>query len=164
MLAEWWTRRGRKRGGGPRPRQRRRSARHGGNQDTEGPQAGQPYPRTVNTLRTYRKRQLEEKMRLVGLCVYSGLIFTTQSGTPVNPENPSGDHSIHSSAELTCPTYASTTSVTPAPPCSRAGTSARNWYRGTSRSRHHSHDPRHLQSLPTLYGDQAASAISNTLG
>ncbi len=44
-------------------------------------------PRTVKALRTHRKRQLEEKMRLVGLYEDSGLIFTTQPGTPVNPDN-----------------------------------------------------------------------------
>jgi integrase len=44
-------------------------------------------PRTVKALRTHRKRQLEEKLRLVGLYEDSGLIFTTQTGTPVNPEN-----------------------------------------------------------------------------
>jgi integrase len=43
--------------------------------------------RTVKALRTHRKRQLEEKLRLVGLYEDSGLIFTTQTGTPVNPEN-----------------------------------------------------------------------------
>jgi integrase len=44
-------------------------------------------PRTVRTLRTHRKRQLEEKMHLVGLYEDSDLIFATHSGTPVNPEN-----------------------------------------------------------------------------
>ena len=44
-------------------------------------------PRTVKALRVHRKRQLEEKMRLIGLYEDTGLIFTTQRGTPVNPEN-----------------------------------------------------------------------------
>ena len=44
-------------------------------------------PRTVKALRTHRKRQLEEKLRLVGLCEDSGPIFTTQTGTLINPEN-----------------------------------------------------------------------------
>ncbi|CAN5894213.1 site-specific integrase [soil metagenome] len=95
-------------------------------------------PRTVKALRTHRKRQLEEKMRLVGLYEDSGLIFTTQRGTPVNPENlvrrsfkpllPSN----HSSVEPVCPTYTSTTSATPAPPCSSAEASTPNSYRNSS--------------------------------
>jgi len=44
-------------------------------------------PRTVNALRAHRERQLEEKMRLAGLYEDRGLIFTTQRGTSVNPEN-----------------------------------------------------------------------------
>ena len=44
-------------------------------------------PRTVKALRTHRKRQLEEKLRLIGLYEDNGLIFTTHRGTPVNPEN-----------------------------------------------------------------------------
>jgi integrase len=44
-------------------------------------------PRTVSTLKAHRKRQLEEKMRFAGLYKDHGLIFTTQVGTPVNPEN-----------------------------------------------------------------------------
>jgi integrase len=44
-------------------------------------------PRTVNALKAHRKRQLEEKMRLVGTHEDRGLIFSTTVGTPVNPEN-----------------------------------------------------------------------------
>ncbi len=44
-------------------------------------------PRTVNTLKAHRKRQLEERMRLSGLYKDHGLIFATGIGTPVNPEN-----------------------------------------------------------------------------
>jgi integrase len=44
-------------------------------------------PRTVNALKAHRKRQLEEKMRLVGTYEDRGLIFSTTIGTPVNPEN-----------------------------------------------------------------------------
>jgi integrase len=44
-------------------------------------------PRTVNALKAHRKRQLEEKLRLTGLYEDSGLIFATQRGTAVNPEN-----------------------------------------------------------------------------
>jgi integrase len=43
--------------------------------------------RTVNTLKTHRKRQLEERMQLSGLYADHGLIFATDVGTPVNPEN-----------------------------------------------------------------------------
>jgi integrase len=41
----------------------------------------------VNVLRVHRKRQLEERMRLAGLYKDYGLIFTSNVGTPVNPEN-----------------------------------------------------------------------------
>jgi integrase len=44
-------------------------------------------PRTVKALRTQRKHQLEEKLRLVGLYEDSGLILMIQTGTLVNPEN-----------------------------------------------------------------------------
>ena len=44
-------------------------------------------PRTVKALKTHRKRQLEERMKLVGLHEDHGLIFATKVGTPVNPEN-----------------------------------------------------------------------------
>jgi integrase len=44
-------------------------------------------PRTVNALKTHRKKQLEEKMKLAGLYKDHGLIFATGVGTPVNPEN-----------------------------------------------------------------------------
>jgi integrase len=35
----------------------------------------------------HRKRQLEERMRIAGLYEDRGLIFATQKGTPINPEN-----------------------------------------------------------------------------
>jgi integrase len=44
-------------------------------------------PRTVNALKAHRKRQLEERMRLSDLYEDRGLIFATNVGTPVNPEN-----------------------------------------------------------------------------
>src|SRR5215211_3805285 len=44
-------------------------------------------PRTMNTLKAHRKKQLEEKMKLVGLYKDHGLIFASGVGTPVNPEN-----------------------------------------------------------------------------
>ena len=44
-------------------------------------------PRTVGALGAHRKRQLEEKIRLAGLYEDRGLVFTTQKGTSVNPEN-----------------------------------------------------------------------------
>src|SRR5215218_8514014 len=44
-------------------------------------------PRTVNALKTHRKNQLEEKMKLAGLYKDHGLIFSSGVGTPVNPEN-----------------------------------------------------------------------------
>ncbi len=44
-------------------------------------------PGTVNALRAHRKHQLEEKIRLAGLYEDRGLIFSTQRGTPINPEN-----------------------------------------------------------------------------
>ena len=43
--------------------------------------------RAVNALGAHRKRQLEERMRYAGLYEDHGLIFATQLGTPVNPEN-----------------------------------------------------------------------------
>ena len=41
----------------------------------------------VSALGAHRKRQLEERMRLAGLYEDHDLIFTTQRGTPLNPEN-----------------------------------------------------------------------------
>ena len=41
----------------------------------------------VSALGTHRKRQLEERMRLAGLYEDHDLIFATQKGTPLNPEN-----------------------------------------------------------------------------
>lgn len=43
--------------------------------------------RTLNALKTHRKRQLEERVRLSGLHEDRGLIFSTRVGTPLNPEN-----------------------------------------------------------------------------
>lgn len=42
-------------------------------------------PRTVNALRTHRKRQLEERVRLTGLYEDQGLIFATSAGTLSSP-------------------------------------------------------------------------------
>jgi integrase len=44
-------------------------------------------PRTVRALKAHHKRQLEVKIRLAGLYEDRGLVFTTQRGTSVNPEN-----------------------------------------------------------------------------
>jgi integrase len=44
-------------------------------------------PRTVNALKTHRKKQLEEKMKLAGLYKDHGLIFAAGVGTPISPEN-----------------------------------------------------------------------------
>jgi integrase len=44
-------------------------------------------PRAVNALSAHRKKQLEERMRLAGLYEDQDLIFATQKGTPINPEN-----------------------------------------------------------------------------
>src|SRR5215210_6610202 len=43
--------------------------------------------KALSALGTHRKRQLEERMRLAGLYEDHDLIFTTQRGTPLNPEN-----------------------------------------------------------------------------
>jgi integrase len=44
-------------------------------------------PRTVAALKAHRKRQLEERVRLSGLYEDRDLIFATNVGTPLNPEN-----------------------------------------------------------------------------
>ena len=44
-------------------------------------------PRTVNALKAHRKNQLEGKMRLAVLYNDHGLIFASEVGTPLNPEN-----------------------------------------------------------------------------
>jgi integrase len=41
----------------------------------------------VTALKTHRKRQLEERVRLAGLYEDRGLMFATNVGTPLNPEN-----------------------------------------------------------------------------
>ena len=44
-------------------------------------------PRTVTALKAHRKRQLEDRVRLAGLYEDHGLIFASENGTPLNPEN-----------------------------------------------------------------------------
>jgi integrase len=44
-------------------------------------------PQAVNALAAHRKKQLEERMRFSGLYEDQDLIFSTQKGTPINPEN-----------------------------------------------------------------------------
>ena len=44
-------------------------------------------PRTVAALKAHRKRQLEQRVRLAGLYEDQGLIFASENGTPLNPEN-----------------------------------------------------------------------------
>jgi integrase len=44
-------------------------------------------PRTVAVLKAHRKRQLEERVRLAGLFEDRGLVFSTQTGAIVSPEN-----------------------------------------------------------------------------
>lgn len=44
-------------------------------------------PRTVAALKAHRKRQLERKVKLARLYKDHGLIFPSETGTPVNPEN-----------------------------------------------------------------------------
>lgn len=44
-------------------------------------------PRTVAALKAHRKRQLEERVKLAGLYEDQGLVFSTGTGTPINPEN-----------------------------------------------------------------------------
>lgn len=44
-------------------------------------------PRTVAALKAHRKRQLEQRVRLAGLYADHGLIFPSENGTPLNPEN-----------------------------------------------------------------------------
>jgi len=44
-------------------------------------------PRTVAALKAHRKRQLEQRVRLAGLYEDCGLIFSSENGTPLNPEN-----------------------------------------------------------------------------
>src|SRR5215217_2398576 len=44
-------------------------------------------PRTVAALKTHRKKQLEHKVRLAGLYEDLGLIFSSEKGTTLNPEN-----------------------------------------------------------------------------
>ena len=44
-------------------------------------------PRTVAVLKGHRKRQLEQRVELAGLYEDHGLIFASEIGTPLNPEN-----------------------------------------------------------------------------
>jgi integrase len=41
----------------------------------------------VNALKAHRNKQIEEKMRLAGLYKDHSLIFASEVGTPVNPQN-----------------------------------------------------------------------------
>jgi integrase len=44
-------------------------------------------PRTVAALKAHRKRQLEQRVRLASLYEDHGLIFASEKGMPLNPEN-----------------------------------------------------------------------------
>jgi len=44
-------------------------------------------PRTVAALKAHRKRQLEQRVRVGSLYEDHGLIFASENGTPLNPEN-----------------------------------------------------------------------------
>jgi integrase len=44
-------------------------------------------PRTVSALKSHRKRQLEQRIKLAGHHEDHGLIFSSEIGTPINPEN-----------------------------------------------------------------------------
>lgn len=44
-------------------------------------------PRTVAVLKAHRKRQLEQRVELAGMYEDHGLIFASEIGTPLNPEN-----------------------------------------------------------------------------
>jgi len=44
-------------------------------------------PRTVAVLKGHRKRQLEQRVELAGMYEDQGLIFSSEIGTPLNPEN-----------------------------------------------------------------------------
>ncbi len=44
-------------------------------------------PRTVVALKAHRKKQLEQRVRMVNLYQDHGLIFSSENGTPLNPEN-----------------------------------------------------------------------------
>jgi integrase len=44
-------------------------------------------PRTVAVLKAHRKRQLEQRVELAGMYEDHGLIFASDIGTPLNPEN-----------------------------------------------------------------------------
>src|SRR5829696_298040 len=44
-------------------------------------------PRTISVLKSHRKRQLGERIKLAGLYEDHGLVFATRLGTTVNPEN-----------------------------------------------------------------------------
>ena len=44
-------------------------------------------PRTVAVLKAHRKRQLEQRVERAGMYEDYGLIFSSEIGTPLNPEN-----------------------------------------------------------------------------
>ncbi len=44
-------------------------------------------PRTVAVLKGHRKKQLEQRVQLAGMYEDHGLIFSSEIGTPLNPEN-----------------------------------------------------------------------------
>jgi len=44
-------------------------------------------PRTMAALKAHRKRQLEQRVKLASLYEDHGLIFSSEHGTPLNPEN-----------------------------------------------------------------------------
>jgi integrase len=67
----------------------REGSRHtlGETKTKRGPRQINLTPRTVNALKAHRKNQLEGKMRLAVLYKDHGLIFASEVGTPLNPEN-----------------------------------------------------------------------------
>jgi integrase len=107
-------------------------------------------PRAVAALKAHRKRQLEERVKLAGLYEDRGLIFATNVGTTLNPENVvnlsfkpllkrAGLPEIRfHDLRHTCTTLL-------------MGRSSQTRTR-TSRTRHHSDDLGHLFSLPAVDG------------
>jgi integrase len=69
--------------------------------------------RALETLRTHRKRQLEEQLRSGAAWADNGLVFATTIGTPLEAQNIINRHFKPCSGVLACRTYAGTTSGTP---------------------------------------------------
>jgi len=84
--------------------------------------------RAVEALKSHRKRQLEEQLRVGVNWHENGLVFASCKGTPLDAQNIVNRYTLSPcSAVADCRKYAGTTSATPVPPCYWVAACTRRW-------------------------------------